>query len=90
MRLWAGLLFGSLGVAGIVSGASDNATAAPAQVGSGLVNPFVLVGASGHDSVGSLLPLPLLPEPRFRRAKSWKGKSRPCCAATRFSGKIQR
>jgi hypothetical protein len=30
-----------------------------------------------------LLPLPLMPSPRFRATKPWRGKLRPCCAATR-------
>jgi hypothetical protein len=30
-----------------------------------------------------------MPSPRFRATKPWKGKLRPCCAATRASGKNQ-
>jgi hypothetical protein len=92
MSPWPKLLFGSLvaaTVASFVSGPGDGAAAAPARGGVNHDHSIVLVGASGHDSVGSLLPLPLLPSPRFRATKPWRGKLRPCCAATRLPSKNQ-
>jgi hypothetical protein len=92
MSPWAKLLFGSLvtaTVASFVGEPGDGAAAAPARGGVKQNYSIMLVGASGHDSVGSLLPLPLMPSPRFRATKPWKGKLRPCCAATRPPNKIQ-
>jgi hypothetical protein len=94
MRPWAKSLLGSLVAATIactISVPGNSAAAAPAR-GDAKQDTYhdtyiVLVGASGHDSVGSLLPLPLMPSPRFRATKSWKGKPRPCCAATRATSK---
>jgi hypothetical protein len=92
MRPWARSLLGSLvaaTIACIASGPRDSAAAAPTRGGAKQDTYIVLVGASGHDSVGSLLPLPLMLSPRFRATKPWRGKLRPCCAATRASSKNQ-
>ena len=80
-----------LAAAMIVGGHADRADAGPAQNGGlATADSVILVGASGHDSVGSLLPLPLMPSPRFRSvAKPWKGKGRVCCHATRTAGKTR-
>jgi hypothetical protein len=96
MRLGTRLFFASLiaaTIAGVVGGRPGTyAAAAPARAGAGEDVSIILVG--GHDSVGSLLPLPLMPTPRFRSTgtattKFWRGKSRRCCVAARVSGKTQ-
>jgi hypothetical protein len=79
-------------VVGFVCAASNSAGAAPARADAAANQLLIFVG--GHDSVGSLLPLPLMPTPRFRATgnaptKSRRGKSRHCCVATRVSGKTQ-
>lgn len=92
MKPRALLLLCSLVLAAVVSpiGAfADRAGAAPAQSGASAGDTIILVGASGQDSVGSLLPLPLMPSPRFRPAGArWgKGKLRPCCTTGRMPSK---
>jgi hypothetical protein len=92
MSPWAKLLFGSLvaaTVASFVSRPGDGVAATLARGDAQQDTYIILVGASGHDSVGSLLPLPLMPSPRFRATKPWKGKLRPCCTAPRASSKNQ-
>ena len=82
-------------IVGVVGVHADHAGAASTQNGSiSTAHSAILVGASGHDSVGSLLPLPLMPSPRFQSAgvwtaKPWKRKGRACCYSTRTSGKTR-
>ena len=80
-----------LAAAIVMGGHADRADAGLVQNGSlATADSVVLVGASGHDSVGSLLPLPLMPSPRFRLAgRPWKGKGHACCYAKGPSGKTR-
>jgi hypothetical protein len=92
MKPRALLLLWSLALAAVASPIgefADRAGAAPAQSGAPAGDAIILVGASGQDSVGSLLSLPLMPSPRFRTAgPRWgKGKLRPCCTTGRMPNK---
>ena len=85
LLLWA-LAFA---VASPIGEFADRAGAAPAQSGAPAGDAIILVGASGQDSVGSLLSLPLMPSPRFRPAgpRPGKGKLRSCCTTGRIPSK---
>jgi hypothetical protein len=57
--------------------------AAPAGVAAQHVSPIRLAGASGHDSVGGLMPLPLWPGRGVHAqdvapARSWQHRRRKC------------
>jgi hypothetical protein len=84
LLLWS-LAFAAF--AGPIGEFADRAGAAPAQSGAPAGDAIIL--ATGQDSVGSLLSLPLMPSPRFRPtgARWGKGKLRPCCTTGRVPSK---